>query len=457
MRTFVIVSLAAALFWGPTMNAQEQTGERQITFGQKNHMLDNNDNYSPDMRFLAYDTRETVGPGLDNCQTIEMVEIGTGEVTVLYAPETLTGEQAAPGLGAVSFSPTAMEVVFIHGPLIGEVEERGYYGMTNRKGAVVPADGSGEKRWLDFRDVATDRDTIPGAHRGGTHRHEYALDGRRVGFTYDDYLMQAYGRTIGYLEPHPAAPQGASHYFALLVPIVPEGTAAPGELERAAGDSWVGHKGQMRAFIGKVREEDGSYQESLFAVDVPADVDITTADAGSAQRFPTPPQGVRVRRLTHDWAGGIVRGTADGRRIAYYAKAEDGSTQVFIIPSDGSDQHEEPSKRPVQATRLPAGAGPSLRWHPSGEWILCQSEDGIAVTYVGEGERFGRSYYVTPHSDGQERNQAVWSPDGESLAYNKATPTYDADGNRIRTYAGKDFSQIFVTAFDREALSRPIQ
>nr|HQH53837.1 DUF3748 domain-containing protein [Candidatus Hydrogenedentota bacterium] len=78
--------------------------ERQITTSAKNHNLDNNDNFSPDGRFLCYDTRGTVGSGIGNGQTIEMVEIATGKETILYRPEkTVIGEEAAPGLGAVTF------------------------------------------------------------------------------------------------------------------------------------------------------------------------------------------------------------------------------------------------------------------------------------------------------------------------------------------------------------------
>src|SRR5215831_9355554 len=98
----------------------------------------------------------------------------------------------------------------------------------------------------------------------------------------------------------------------------------------------------MRAFIGKVREADGTYQESLFIVDIPAEVDITTADSGSSRRFPTPPRGVKIRRLTHSRAEGIVRGTSAGDRIAYYAQATDGTRQIFTIPSGGSDQATDP-------------------------------------------------------------------------------------------------------------------
>ncbi|MCP4641656.1 MAG: DUF3748 domain-containing protein, partial [bacterium] len=364
--------------------------ERQITFSPKNHDLDNNDNFSADGRFLCYDTRETVGPGIDNSQSIEMVEIATGKETVLYAPETIIGEKAAPGIGAVTFSPVENKVGFIHGPPLDEVAVRGYYGKPNRCGAEVVADGRQVRTWMDHRDIARGRDTLPGAHRGGTHRHEYCLDGRRVGFTYDDLLLPEYGRTIGYLETHPNAPKGASRWFALLVRVVPKGTSKPGEIEVALGDSWVGRHGVMRAFIGTVRAADGvSYEESLFVVDVPAAVDVTTADSGSATRYPSPPKGLTVRRLTHSWASGIVRGTVEGDRIAYYAYAPDGTTQIFIIPSDGSDRHEDPAKRPVQATHFPEGAGPGVRWHPTGNSIACISNNAVAVTCVKPGKDFG--------------------------------------------------------------------
>eukprot|EP00854_Cymbomonas_tetramitiformis_P007434 gene7434-8852_t len=103
-----------------------------------------------------------------------------------------------------------------------------------------------------------------------------------------------------------------------------------GEIEVAAGDSWVGSTGEMRAFIGKVREskfKEKQYEESLFVCDIPKSVDITTASSGSRTEFPTPPQGVVVRRLTHSWAGGIVRGSPSGKMIAYYGKDVDGVKQ----------------------------------------------------------------------------------------------------------------------------------
>lgn len=425
--------------------------EVQITSTPKNHNLDNNDNFSADGRFLCYDTREGVGPGIGNCQSIEMVAVDTGAETVLYAPrETVISpdeKRSAPGVGAVTFCPTANKVAFIHGPLLEEVAARGYYGKPNRRGAEVAADGSGALTWLDCRDPATDRDTLPGAHRGGTHRHEYSLDGRRIGFTYDDVLLPQYGRTIGYMEAHPVAPGDATHYFAVLVPVVPAGTAKPGEIETALGDSWVGRDGRVRAFIGKVREADGvSYTESLFTVTLSPQVDITTADSGGPARYPAPPKGVSVRRLTHTWASGVVRGSYRGDRIAYYAKDAADRTQVFIIPVDGSDRDPDPAKRPVQVTNLPQGAATGLRWHPTDNTVFCIGNNAIAAVCVAPGPRFGETVFLTPQ-DGVPRTNLVVSPDGKRLAYNKPVSARAADGSRLVNYKGEDFLQIFMIDF----------
>ncbi len=425
--------------------------ERQITFSPKNHELDNNDNFSADGKFLCYDTRETLGPGIDFSRSVEKVELATGKETVLHAPPFSQTGQAAPGVGAASFSPIADKVIFIHGPLLEEVARRGLYAKTNRTGAEVSADGKGSLSWLDLRDAETARDTIPGAHRGGTHRHEYSLNGKRIGFTYDDAILTQYDRTIGYMESNSRAPKGATHYFALLVSVVPKGTAKPGEIEKAYADSWVGREGLMRAFIGKVRNPDGqTYEESLFVVDIPADADITTADSGSTSRFPQPPKGVKIRRLTHGFAQGIVRGSADGKRIAYYGRDEKGFLQVFLISSHGSDQSSDLALRPVQATHFAQGAGSGLRWHPSGNFVACMSDNGVAVTCVKPGAKFGKSVFLTPHGDSPARKDLVWSPDGKLLAFDKPVPTTDPSGKSVKNYEGKDFGQIFTVSFDED-------
>ena len=203
----------------------------------------------------------------------------------------------------------------------------------------------------------------------------------------------------------------------------------------------------MRAFIGKVRNDDGeTYTESLFVADLAKDVDITTADSGSKERFPVPPHGVRIRRLTHTQAEGIVRGTPNGDYIAYYAKGADGLLQIFVVRCDIPVLSDQPKAEPIQATFAARGAGPGVRWHPSGHSIAYITDNQVAVTCVRPGPRFGETQYLTP-PDGAERSQLVWSMDGTMLAFNKPVPSSDENGELVRAYDGSDFSQIFIVDF----------
>lgn len=410
----------------------------QHTFSPRGHDLDNNDNFTPDGRYVLFDCRETIGPGIEHCTAIGMLDTHTGEELPVYELQAFsTGANAAPGIGAASFSPDGENIIFIHGPRLEDVPARGPYAKPNRTGALVRRDTPGQLHWLEMRDVATNRNTTPGAHRGGTHRHEYSRDGRRIGFTYDDFLLSQYDRTIGYMEQHPAAPDGYSHYFALIVPVVPMGSAKPGELEKAWGDSWVDAAGTMRAFIGKVREEDGSYQQSLFVADVPSTIDITTANAGSATRYPSPPAGITIRRLTHAWAEGIVRGAPDGQRIAYYAKDAQGRQQLFIINTDGSNER--------QVTNLESevkGIDGGLRWHPTGDYLLGLSDGAVFTVDVRE-ENFSKLRWLT--APGGYTKLAI-SPDGAKAWFCGADPRA-ADDARYRNYAGRPYLQLFSTPF----------
>ena len=57
----LVACVLAAVVLAPSARAAE---EKQLTNSPKNHMLDNNDNFSSDGKFLAYDTREMYGSGL---------------------------------------------------------------------------------------------------------------------------------------------------------------------------------------------------------------------------------------------------------------------------------------------------------------------------------------------------------------------------------------------------------
>jgi len=414
--------------------------EKQISFTNKNHALDNNDNFSPDGKFLCYDTRGTIyNENLANCKSIEKIEIATGEETVLWEPESVTGEEAAPGVAAVSWHPTENNVIFIHGPLLDEVEQRGFYGIRNRTGVEVSADGKGTITKVDKRDVSTEKPTIQGAQRGGTHRHEYSRNGNRIGFTYDDFIQQKNNRTIGYLEANNKAPEGYTHYFAVLLKTVEKGKSKAGEIEKAYGDSWVDSEGTMRAFIGDVRAENGvDYDTSLFVADVPVTTDITTSFSGNNLEYPLPPLGVEIRRLTHSgWAGGIVRGSFDGKRIAYLTIDNSGVIQVSVIDAYGSDLSDDKTKQPQQVSQFKTDAS-SLRWHPSNHWIFSIVDGNVAATSAKTGNDFGKTILLT--NDNQQRENLVVSPDGNILACTIVTPSKDKVGKKhIKAYR-----QIFV-------------
>ena len=417
--------------------------EIQITFDYKTHALDNNDNFSPDGKYLCYDTRGMVfNNNLANCKSIEKVAIESGEITVLCKPKSVSGENAAPGVAAVSYHPTEDKVIFIHGPFLDEVENRGYYDIRNRTGKVVSADGKEKMTAIDMRDNAIDKPTTPGAHRGGTHRHEYSRNGKRIGFTYDDFIQQDYARSIGYLDENENAPAGYTHYFAVLLKPAKKGKSKPGEIEKAYSDAWIGKKGDKRAFIGIVRAENGvDYESSLFVAEIPEDVDITTAYSGDKDTYPTPPKGIKIRRLTHSATDdGIVRGSYDGKRIAYLSKDKNGIKQVFIIHTDGSDLSDNPKKKPKQITNFKFDAS-NIRWQPSDKHVFSISNGKIYASTIENIDNFGNTTLLT--SEDFERRDLVVSPKGDMLAY---TINIEDENSKL-IIEGKiknKFAQIFV-------------
>ena len=423
--------------------------EEQITFNAKNHALDNNDNFSPDEKYLCYDTRWMVfNSNLANSKSIEKVEIATGKETVLWKPESVSGENAAPGVAAVSYHPIENKVIFIHGPMLSEVPVRGYYGIRNRTGVLLSADSKGELEKLDMRDVSLNTPTVLGAQRGGTHRHEFSRDGKRIGFTYDDFLQQDYGRTIGYMESNQDTAEGYAYFFSLLLKPIKSGKSKPGEIEKAYGDSWVDFKGSKRAFIGKVRAENGiDYTNSLFVAEIPETTDISTADSGDKEHYPSPAKGIKIKRLTYTTQdGGIVRGSFDGKHIAYLSEDKKGVKQVFVIPTDGSEKDSRIEKQPKQITNYLSDAS-NIRWHPSGNSVFSISEGRIYVTSVDNTLGMGKTILLTPKD--KVRHSLVVSPSGKMLAYNVSCVNKEAS----RILDGKptnEYNQIFVLNIDKQ-------
>ena len=85
--------LFGLLLFASCASGQTYLKEVQITFdGTKNHVLDNNDNFSPDGKWLVYDTRTGIG-GIGGSPSVERVNIETGKIEVLFGISDNHGAQ----------------------------------------------------------------------------------------------------------------------------------------------------------------------------------------------------------------------------------------------------------------------------------------------------------------------------------------------------------------------------
>lgn len=435
------------------MRGNGMAEEHQITHDTETyHELDNNDNFSPDDRFLVYDTR--LPEQIVVSRKIARAEISTGKITTLY--EAPDANQLGPGVGAVSYAPDRNEVIFIHGPLHSTGIEN-QYDKHRRLGAIVAGDGSNGIRFADVRNISSPY--TAGALRGGTHRHEFSGDGKWIGFTYNDEVVRTYGlkigkhldlRTIGVTKlGHPVSvpktrefAQTSEGFSVLVVIVTPDPKAGSDEISHAAFDSWVGMNGyrredgglQMaRAFIGTTRDSANKPVDELFIVDIPEMIEDPGPNGpleGTETTFPMPPAGAAQRRLT--WTAtsrfpgcqGIARSSSSGEQISFRMRDDKGEWQIFLISPRGGV--------PRQATFIEGGVTTDARWRPDGKMLACVAGTKILLTDVGEGKDFGTSHVLNDR--GPAPYALVWSRDGKKLAY-----------NRVIRYSEKEVSQIFVS------------
>jgi hypothetical protein len=314
---------AIVLILGACTTQEPYLEEVQLTHDQtKNHDLDNNDNFSPDGKWLVYDTRTAIG-GIGGSPSIERVNVETGKTEVLF--EVPDNKDYGPGAGAVSYHPNENKVIFIHG--LPVCTEKNPYQQWRRSGVIVNVDQPGIVINMDSRDVTYP--FTPGALRGGTHRHEWSRDGKWVGYTYNDAIMKKLEdstsvkwnlRTIAVSNQkhkvllnndNPDETVIGNWFSAVVVRVVPNPQPGSDDISNAASDSWVGTSGYKnadgtlqvaRAFMGKVMSKDGKPVDELFVVDIPDSINVPGEYGpleGSPYSFPMPPKGTVQRRLTH--------------------------------------------------------------------------------------------------------------------------------------------------------------
>lgn len=152
-------------------NFLEDLLEIQLTSGSKGHFLHPVQSFSPDDKWLVYDTRnDDTHIGRTCC--IEMINIDSKDTVRLYS--TKNQMEFGPGVGAVTFNPQKNQGLFIHG-------------FSRRTGVSIKTELLQQPIFLDARDVT--EPYTPGALRGGAHAHTWSPDGEWISFTYNDEVL----------------------------------------------------------------------------------------------------------------------------------------------------------------------------------------------------------------------------------------------------------------------------
>jgi hypothetical protein len=431
--------------------------ETQITDRPTGHILTNSNVWSPDGRWIVYDTRSDAAGDKFDGDTIEIVNVETREVREVYRAKN------GAHCGVATFSPRENKVAFILGP--EHPTDDWQYSACHRQGVIVDIDkpghitqplspaphpGEGPGRGvlnLDARDITPP--FTPGALRGGTHVHVFDSAGEWVSFTYEDHVLATLdashgsaphdtnqrnigvsvpGRSVRVSQDHPRNHDGSA-FTVLVTRTVNKPRPSSDDISRAFEEAWIGTNGYVRldgsrqrralAFQGHVVTSSGATISEVFVVDLPNDVTISGESPleGTATGRPAPPRGTQQRRLTYTadrkypglqgprhW----LRSSSDGSRIAFLMRDDAGIVQLWTISPNGGEPH--------QLTHNPFNIASTFTWSPDGQSIAYIADNSIFVTDVLSGS----SNRLTPRSDdatAPRPEACVFSPDGSRIAF----------------------------------------
>ena len=450
--------------------------ERQVTCAAHGHMLTNSGVWSPDSRWIVYDTRSSPDGSIFDGTRIERVEVESGRIELLY--ESRNGACC----GVVTASPVDDRVVFIVGPEQPTADWQ--YGPARRQGAVVRASQPGVIERLDARDLVPP--FTAGALRGGSHVHVYSPDGRLVSFTYEDAVLDASpetgpgetapreknlrgigvsvcGKPVQVPRSHERNHDGTA-FTVLVTRLTDEPTPGGDEIAKAFEEAWIGTHGYLRpdgtrqryalAFQGHVVVHDAAFGgrrtiSEVFVCDLPDDLDALAVAgeqplAGTPICRPSPPRGMIQRRLTftanrrHPGIDGPrhwLRSSPDGSRIACLMRDEVGIVQLFMVSPSGG--------QPVQVTRDEWHVASSFSWSPDGRRIAYVADSSVFVVDVARSV----STRLTDRTIAAKlRPEAcVFSLDGRRITFMRHMPVpLPAGGPQPGEPAAAAHNQIFV-------------
>ncbi|MEB3316191.1 MAG: DUF3748 domain-containing protein [Candidatus Melainabacteria bacterium] len=172
--------------------------EIQLTNEKHGHTLNATQIFSPDGKWLVFDTRND-DTHISRTESICKLNIATKEIVELY--KTKNQSIYGPGVGAAAWNPVNDSIIFIHGLLNCNKEKS--YSFTRRFGAIISGNHeAGENAKIGVLQQCHHAEgrniqepLSKGALRGGTHAHTWSADGKWISFTYNDYLMECLEKT----------------------------------------------------------------------------------------------------------------------------------------------------------------------------------------------------------------------------------------------------------------------
>ena len=442
MRLYFVVLFVSLPIVKSTSSSNQNKimNEIQVTHGAYGHTLNASQVFSPDGKWIVYDTRND-DTHISRTNAIEKVHVETGEIVRLYTTQGQT--VYGPGVGAAAFHPLKEKIIYIHGLL--NCTQKFPYGFTRRFGAITNTSQPKGFIHAEARKIAAP--LVPGALRGGTHAHTWSGDGTSISFTYNDALMeqlekQTKGlvkdmRTIGVMtEGHPVKTgvegdeEFPGSYFAVITATVTE-KPLPGSdaIDRAFDECWIGTNGYIRkdgndqkkalAFQGNVRDKNDHTVTEVFVSDIPEDITIPPSGLkleGKPETHPNVPDGLTQTRLTHTTGRrypGIqgprcrLRSSPDGRSIYFHMKDDGGIVQIYSVPSTGG--------LPEQITAFENSIEGQYNVSPDGKMLSCIADNKIWIVDIEK----KTMQSLTGKSETKIAGGALWSKDGKLLVYNR--------------------------------------
>jgi Tol biopolymer transport system component len=455
--------------------------EIQLTKGKHGHTLNATQIFSPDGKWLVFDTRND-DTHISRTGSICKLNIATKEIVELY--KTKNQSIYGPGVGAAAWNPVNDSIIFIHGLLNCDKEKP--YSFTRRFGAIISGNHeAGENAEIGVRQQcyhaegrSIQEPFTKGALRGGTHAHTWSADGKSISFTYNDYLMECLEknsiserkdlRTIGVMtmienihEDHEAGENAENFkgtYFAVITAQVTENPKfGSDEIERAFDECWLGKNGytkddstvhnasqQIRAiaFQGNVRSADGTLVTEVFIADIPNDITQSIAGKsleGTLSTRPNVPAGFTQRRVTfttdrkHPGLQGPrfrLRSSADGSLIYFLMKDDNGIVQIYSVSSAENTKNTIVKQPLKQITNFKYSIQSQFNLSPDDKYISVVSNNQIYLVSTQDETTAQRaaswSQDGSMTSIGEKYNEREapingihWSPDGKSLIYNR--------------------------------------